>query len=288
MGGEGDVIKLQKSGVDFGLLFKDVEAGSGDCFIAKRFDKGGFIDNGAAGGVDENGGRLHESEFGGADEVAGFRGQRDMEADVVGFAKQLFLGHAAGAEFGFEFGREWGGVGIEDVHGETASAAGDGLSDAAHAEDAESAVVDVLADKEVDEPFAPFAGVNEGVALDDTAGRGHEEGEGEVGGGFGEDVGGIGDEDAAGGGGRDVDIVVADGDIGNDADAVELGEDGGREFVSELADDGLAALGALNQGFGGQTLVGIDIIEFAMGADESDRFGINAFGDEDFGLRHGT
>ena len=288
MGGKGDVIEFQKSGVDFGFLFKDIEAGSGDCFVAKRFDKGGFIDNGAAGGVDENGGRLHESEFGGADEVAGFGGKGNVEADVVGLAEEIFPGHAASAEFGFEFGREGGGVGIEDVHGKPSAAAGDGLSDAAHAEDAESAVVDVLADKEVDEPFAPFAGVNEGVALDDTAGRGHEEGEGEVGGGFGEDVGGIGDEDAAGGGGRDVDIVVADGDIGNDADAVELGEDGGGEFIGELADDGLAASGALDQILGGETFVGIDVIEFAMGADQFDRFGINAFGDEDFGLRHGT
>jgi hypothetical protein len=106
--GKGDVFEFQKSGVDFGLLFKDIQAGGGDRFVAKRVDEGGFIDNGSAGGVDKDGGGLHEGEFGGADEVAGVRGQGDVEADIVGLAEQLFLGDAPGAEFGFEFGRSSG------------------------------------------------------------------------------------------------------------------------------------------------------------------------------------
>src|SRR5689334_19035458 len=62
MRGENYVGTLE-AGVNEGLLLENVEAGAGNFFGFESVDKRSFVDNGAAGGVDEEGGGLHAEEF---------------------------------------------------------------------------------------------------------------------------------------------------------------------------------------------------------------------------------
>src|SRR5262249_40238475 len=77
-------------------------------------------------------------------------------------------------------------------------------------------------------PPGQGAGGGEVVAFDDAACDGQQERPGEIGGGFGEDAGGVGDGDAAAGGFGDVDVVGADAEVGDDAELFAGGvEEGG-------------------------------------------------------------
>ena len=71
------------------LVLEDVEAGGGDHAVAQRLGQRRFVDHRAAGGVDEGRGRLHQAELTGADQVAGLRRQRRVQADHVGGGEQL-------------------------------------------------------------------------------------------------------------------------------------------------------------------------------------------------------
>jgi len=54
-----------------GLVLEDVEADAGDGVGGEGGDEGGFVDDGAAGCVDEGGGGFHERELRGGEEVVG-------------------------------------------------------------------------------------------------------------------------------------------------------------------------------------------------------------------------
>ena len=92
-----------------------------------------------------------------ADEVARGVRERHVEADEVGLAQDALLAGKLEAEFAFDV---LGGalhVVVENAHGEAARPAGHGLPYAAHAEDTERAVMDVVAGHEVASPFLPLA-----------------------------------------------------------------------------------------------------------------------------------
>src|SRR5207302_1448807 len=136
---------------------------------------------------------------------------------------------------------------IEDAHAEAETAASDRAADPAEADHAEGLAVDVGAPQEVPFPRLPLSGARIGVGLDDPAGGGHQQREGEIGGGLGEDVGRVGDDDAASGGGGDVDVVVADGDVRDDLQVGRRGQhlviDGG----DDVADQAVLALKPLDE-----------------------------------------
>ena len=182
--------------------------------------------------------------------VPGFGGERHVEADEIGFAQQPFGADEFEPEFLFDGLGGATGVVVEDPHGETGGPACHGLADAAHAEDAERVVVHVLADQQVDPPFRPLAGVHEALALTQPAGRGQQKREGEVGGGVGQDVRRVGDQDAGARGGGNVDVVEADGDVGDDLNAFERGDHRGGELVGQLAHHSLLAADTPGQLFG--------------------------------------
>ncbi len=85
------------------------------------------------------------------------------------------------------------------------------------------------------------------VGLDHAAGRGHEQRPGEVGRGIGEDVGRVGDHDAAPRAGRHVDVVVADRDVGDHAQARPGREQRLVDDLADHADEALLAGQALEQ-----------------------------------------
>src|SRR4051812_38233686 len=92
-------------------------------------------------------------------------------------------------------------------------------------------------------PAVKAAFADEAVAFGYAAGGGHEECEGEVGGGIGEDAGGVGDGYAPAGGFGNVYIVVAYGHVGDD---LEVG--GGVHYfgvygVGEQAEEAVVVIG---------------------------------------------
>ena len=68
------------------LDVEHVEAGAGDLLSLQRGDQRRLVDDRAARGVDEIGRRLHQREFGGADQPARAVAEHDMDGDEVGLA----------------------------------------------------------------------------------------------------------------------------------------------------------------------------------------------------------
>ncbi len=88
------------------------------------------------------------------------------------------------------------------------------------------------------------------VPLDDAPRRGHQQREGEIGGGVGEHIGSIRDQDPFARGGGDVNVVETHGDVRDAAHALQAADRSRVEAVGELAHDGLLAPDAASQLFG--------------------------------------
>src|SRR5690606_21759430 len=122
---------------------------------------------------------------------------------------QLVQGGVGGLQLVFDGWIDAPAVVVEHAHVKAPGAPGDGLSDPPHTDDAKALAVDVAAQKQEGAPTLKLAGPGKPVGFDDPAGDGHEEGPGKVSRGLGQDAGRVGDDDTPGGGGFDVDIVVA-------------------------------------------------------------------------------
>ena len=57
--------------MDLRFFFVDVETAGEDFAGVEGLDEGGFVDDGAAGGIDEDDAVFHEGELGGRDHVVG-------------------------------------------------------------------------------------------------------------------------------------------------------------------------------------------------------------------------
>ncbi len=136
---------------------------------------------------------------------------------------------------------------VEDAHVEAAGSSGDGQPDLPEADDAERRAVHVLTQEERRVPRLPAAGPRQPVALDDATGRCQEERERQVGGCLGEDARRVRDEDAALGRRRNVDVVVADGHLRDDAQPLAGVEYGGVDRVDEHREEGVGIRCALDE-----------------------------------------
>ena len=70
------------------LLTENIQRGAGQPAIVKRLDQRVFINNRPARSVDQIGGRFHVAEGPLIEEMAGGRGQRRVDRNVVGFLEQ--------------------------------------------------------------------------------------------------------------------------------------------------------------------------------------------------------
>ena len=93
--------------------------------------------------------------------------------------------------------------------------------------------MDVGAPEEVPLPRLPLAGARVAVRLHDAARRRHEQGPGEVGGGLGEDVRRVRDDHLPALCRGDVDVVVANRDVGDDLE----GRRRRQHLIVDRADD---------------------------------------------------
>ena len=254
VGGEDDVVELEEGGVFEGLVVEDVERGSGDVAGFEGVGEGFLDDEFAACAVDDADALLHDGEGVGIDEALGLRGEADVEGEVVGRLEDFIDGDEGDVVLASD---DWGDEGIvaDDFHAEAAGAAGDFEADAAEADDAEGLAAEFGA---LEGFFFPLAGVHGGVGGGDRAGERDHEADGEFGDGDGVGAGGVHDDDAAMGGGVDVDVVDA---YAGAADDAEFG--GGLEQLGVDLDGGADDEGVGVGEFGGEAvldlIVGYDL-----------------------------
>jgi hypothetical protein len=282
---EDDVGALE-AGVNERFLFKDVEAGAGNFFGFEGVDESGFVYYGTARSVDEEGGRLHAEEFGRVEELASVGIERDVQRDEVGFGEERVHVAVYGVKLLFDvFGDALAAV-IDDFHAEALRATGNSLADAAEADDAERFPPDIGAAVLIEVPALPVPCPDILIAFDDTASDGEHERPGEVGGGFVEDAGGIGDQDAAAGAGGNVHVVVTDGNVSDDAELRRGAEGVVADSLGEKTDETFFIFDAAEQFVFGRTLLLGPEFAVADGLEEGLRFRVERMCDEDFGFRH--
>ena len=164
------------------------------------------VDQLAAGAVDEPGAVLHRRDRVGVDQVDRLRRLRHVQGDDVGAAEQLLerLG-ALDAELAEALGGDELVEG-DDLHLEGLGALGDELADAAEADHAERLAVELGA---LELGPLPGAADQRAVRLGDVAAEGQHQRQRVLGGGDRVRFGRVGDDHAAAGRGRDVDVVDA-------------------------------------------------------------------------------
>ena len=88
---------FKSPGADLRLMLEHVETSRGYATPGERLRERSFIDHGAAGSADQDRCRLHHTQLWLADVVLGFGGERNVQADEVGFGKYpLLLTNLAG------------------------------------------------------------------------------------------------------------------------------------------------------------------------------------------------
>ena len=172
--------------------------------------------------------------------VSGSEGRVDR--DEIGFPEERGQVGARGVEAALGRGIGGRGILVQHAHAEAERPPRHRAADAAEADDPEGLAVHVAAEQDHVLPLREPALAHVLVALDHAPGRGHEERPREVCRGLGEDVRGIGDDDTPPGGRLHVDIVEADGDIGDHAQVRAGGQDLVVDLVGDEADQSLAPL----------------------------------------------
>ncbi|MCY1396580.1 hypothetical protein D9M71_115580 [compost metagenome] len=269
------------------LLLVHVEAGAEDAFFLQCLDQRGFVDHLAAGDVDQDGAGLHQLKLALADQLAGGVAERHHQADEIRLGQQFVESAVARGEFLFQFRLAVVAV-VEHLHAEAeVPAPGDGCADAAEAEDAEFLAVHVDAELRGVDGALPLAGLGPGVQLGGASSGAQQQGEAEVGGGFGEHVGGVGQRDAALVEIGDVVVVVADRDAGDHFQLAGLLQ----LLGAQRAADADHAVG-FRQGGG---VLGVDVAQLGiehgdveLAAQAFEMFGGEAAEDEDVLFHDGT
>ena len=146
--------------------------------------------------------------------MAGVIVERAMERDEIR-TLQEFVERDHGCAQLAGGGFVWIGIVGEDVHIESARSFGHLSANPAKSDDPDGGMVDVWPDQERWPPGLPFAGADIIDSFNHAAGRSHQERPREVGGRFGQDAGVLQTMTSVRGGGVDIDIVVADGEVGD-------------------------------------------------------------------------
>jgi hypothetical protein len=215
VGHDGHVVQLQQGRVDLGLALEHVQAGRPQLAGPQGLGQGGLVDDRAPGGVDQHGRRLHAGQPLGPDQVLGGRRQPGVDAHEVGLGQQLVQlapGHAQG---GLAVAVQPPAGGVEDRHAEPGGPPGHRLADAAQADHPQGLAVDLEAEEELRPPDPRLLGPQVPVPLGDPPGRGQQQRPGQVGGGLGDHVGGVGGQHPPGRARLQVEVVVADGEVGH-------------------------------------------------------------------------
>jgi hypothetical protein len=231
-------------------VLEDVEGSPGDLAALQGFDKGGLVYAGTAGGVDDDGPRLHEGELRRVDEVAGLPGEHDVQAHHVGLAKQRLEVDARHTVLDEDVVRHVG-VGGQDPHLPRPHEGGDAAADPAETDQAERdagmAVGPRAEIRSLEGGVPPLAALLEvPVALSHFLEHAEHGGDGALRHAAPVRFGGaVRHQDAQLGGRLHVHVVGADGVLGHDAKPVGAFHDGpaDRRVPDGGAHEGVASFG---------------------------------------------
>ena len=172
----------------------------------------------------------------GGDEVARLGRERAVERDGVALGEELVQRYVRRAERALHLRRKAPPLRIDDAHPKAAGAPRDRRADAPEPHDPENGAVHARPDEHRGRPAAELAGAHHAVALGDAPRGGEQQAEGEIGGGLGEDARRVREDDAACPASVDIDVVDADRDVADDAEARHAFEEGGVDAVGEERD----------------------------------------------------
>ena len=149
----------------------------------------------------------------------------------------------------FDARRDAAAIVVVDLQPEGLGAAGDGLADAAHADDAEPFAPDAMAEHPGRGPAGPILVAEEHLgAFGQPPRHGENERHGHVGGVLGEDARRIGHGDAALQRGGDVDVVDAVAEIGDQPQLLAgMAEHGAVDLIGDRRHDDVGDLDRLDQ-----------------------------------------
>ena len=235
-----DYVGAFEAGVNERLIFKDVESSAGDFTVFKRRNESGFIHDGTTGCVDEKGGRLHPVKLGSVKEGARLWKERHVQADEIGFREERVHVAEFRVDRIFNFLRSANRIRIDHLHLETGAAAGNGMANAAETDNTESLAPNIGAAELIEIPALPISGTSEKFTFAEAASDGHEQSPGKIGGGFIKNARSVGGDDASFGASVNIDVVEADGGIGNDAEFGGGAEEFFIDFFGEEADQPLS------------------------------------------------
>ena len=128
--------------------------------------------------------------------------------------------------------------------------------------------------------LGPPAGLDLPGGVDDAAGRGEHQAEGEVGAGLLEYAGGVADQHAVAGCGGDVDVVDPDAAVGDDLEGRGGLDDAGVDLVVGLGEEGFGLGGLVQQDLGRRGAVGLPCVHVEVLGQKLDGLRDPAAGDE--------
>jgi hypothetical protein len=211
-----DVVEPEQLGRNVRLALEHVEAGTGDDAVLQRLDERLFVDDRAARDVDEVAVLAEGSQHLGIDELARARATRRDDDEKIDFGGEPFgVGQEAIGRVAL-----LAPCRVGDAHAEGFGAAGDGLADAAEADDAQPRAADLA--RQGHRPLGPAAAAHITIGLDDAPGDGEDEGHRQVGDLVVEHVRRVRDGNAAFHGSGDIDAVVADAEHRDDLERGHL------------------------------------------------------------------
>ena len=197
--------------MDLGLALEDVEPRAGDHAVAQRRGERRLVDHRPARGVDQVGVVAHRARARRASirwRVSGVSGQcSDTTSERASSSLELDLARLVAAR----------PLRVDDLHPERARPRRDGAADLAVADDPERLALQPAAEHEVDRPRPRLARADQPLALPHPARDREQQRDREVGRRVGQDAGRVRDDHAARAGRVHVDVVVADRDVGDDA-----------------------------------------------------------------------
>jgi hypothetical protein len=231
---------------------EDVEAGAADMAAVEQLAQGGFIDQAAAGAVDDQHALLGLGQ-GSADRML-------RVLSVSGVCRVMTSARASSSSsstfstpISTARSAQEGVVG-DDLHLQAQSAVGDDAADVAGADQAEGLGVELHAHEAV---LLPLAGLGGDVGGGQLAGQGEHHGDGVLGGGDRVAERGVHHDDALGRGRRDVDIVDADAGAGDDLQLAGGGDDVLVELGARADGDAVIVADHGDQLFLGQAGLGV-------------------------------
>ena len=205
---EHNIGRFQQCLIQRRFILIDIETGGSNAMPGERCGERGIVNNAAASDIDQRRRGLHQGEFALTDDVVSRRRIGQHQQQMVGLRQQLIKRYTGSPERCRT--RRLAAIAINDSHRKACSAPCNRRSDPTHAEDAKGAAMDIGTQKLIPGPAIPVAGAQPALGHADAPRSSHQQRPAHIGGRFGQDIGRIGDQHAAGAAGIQVDVVIAD------------------------------------------------------------------------------